>query len=77
MVAFISWVLAFCALQVKVDAAATASQNITNDAFFYGQSEPVYPTRRSIPIPMRYNGTPPLQLLGNAKNTTQHKRNNE
>jgi hypothetical protein len=40
------WLLGFITI-LQVDAATTGSQNITSDAFFYGLSPPVYPTRKS------------------------------
>jgi hypothetical protein len=50
MVAFRSWTLLHWLLGaiavLHVDAAAAGSQNISSDAFFYGLSPPVYPTRK-------------------------------
>ncbi len=60
MVAFGSWTLLHGLVgsiaALLVDAAATGSQNISSDAFFYGLSPPVYPTRKSClhaPRPLR------------------------
>lgn len=39
------WILSLSAL-VQVNGAATGPSNITSDTYFYGQSPPVYPTRR-------------------------------
>ena len=51
MVALGSWTLLHWLVGsiavLHIDAAATGSQNISSDAFFYGLSPPVYPTRMS------------------------------
>lgn len=39
------WLLSFIAI-LQIDAATTGQQNISSDAFFYGLSPPVYPTRK-------------------------------
>jgi len=44
--ALLHWLLGSIAV-LHVDAATTGPQNITSDAFFYGLSPPVYPTRKS------------------------------
>lgn len=38
------WILSLSAL-VQVNSAATGTNNVTSDTYFYGQSPPIYPTR--------------------------------
>jgi hypothetical protein len=66
MVAFGSWTLLHWLVGLiavlHVDAAATGSQNISSDAFFYGLSPAVYPTRKSCLYASRFL-QPSMELL--------------